>query len=90
MYSFAINIFPPIFIQAVAEMLKKALRTLMDDFAPLSTDVSHLVVNMFTASPQPSLLDLSKQVSKLDICHAEISFAILVQMNCWSANNEEN
>ena len=50
-------------------MLKKALRTLMDDFGPLTTDVSNLVVSMFNVAPQPPLLDLSKQVSGTILDH---------------------
>ena len=34
----------------------------MDEFHPLADDVTHLVVQMYEAVPQQSLLDLAKQV----------------------------
>ena len=48
--------------QAVCDTFKKAVRTLMDEFHPLADDVTHLVVQMYEAVPQQSLLDLAKQV----------------------------
>ena len=52
-------------VQALSELLKKALRTLMDDFTPLTGDVSHMIVNLYNTMPQPALLDLSKQLMLL-------------------------
>ncbi len=42
--------------------MKKALRTLMDEFAHLADDVTQLVVQMYSAVPQQSVLDLAKKV----------------------------
>ncbi len=51
-------------LQAVCDAMKKALRTLMDEFSPLAPSVTELVIQMYDAVPQQSLLDLAKQVVK--------------------------
>lgn len=43
-------------------MLKRSLRTLMNDFAPLVSDVTQLVISMYDAVPNPAILDIAKQV----------------------------
>jgi hypothetical protein len=49
-------------VQTICDMLKRALRTLMNDFTPLAKDVTSLVVEMYTAVPHAIILDLAKQV----------------------------
>ena len=51
------------FLQAVCDMLKRALRTLMSNFVSLAYDTSRITLQMFTAAPQASVLDLAKQVT---------------------------
>ncbi|XP_064626443.1 importin-13-like isoform X2 [Lineus longissimus] len=49
-------------VEAVCDMYKRALRSLMDDFSPLAEDVSQMVAEMYTAVPHSHLLDLAKQL----------------------------
>ena len=49
--------------QNVCDMMKKAMRTLMDNFRPVVKDVAQLTADMYNSSPQPPMLDLAKQVS---------------------------
>ena len=48
-------------------MYKRAVRTLMDDFADVAEMSSQFVVEMFTACPHAIILDLAKQVSMSSI-----------------------
>ena len=50
------------FFQAICELFKRSLQTLMDDFAPLSKDIAELLVQMYQTIPHISILDLTKQV----------------------------
>lgn len=43
-------------------MLKKATRTLMDDFSALAEDTSQLVIQVFQVVPYANILDLARQV----------------------------
>ena len=49
-------------VEAVCDMIKKAVRTLMDQFAPLVADTITLITQMYCAHPNAALLDLAKQV----------------------------
>ena len=53
------------FFQAICELFKRSLQTLMDDFAPLSKDIAELLVQMYQTIPHISILDLTKQVCLL-------------------------
>ncbi|VDI21228.1 Hypothetical predicted protein [Mytilus galloprovincialis] len=57
-------IMDPSVIEAVCELFKKSLRTLMDDFTTIAQDVSQMLVQMYQAITHPAILDLSKQVMK--------------------------
>ena len=57
-----INVF-----QAICELFKRSLQTLMDDFAPLSKDIAELLVQMYQTIPHTAILDLTKQVGLLHI-----------------------
>ena len=50
-------------IECLCDMIKKAVRTLMEEFAPLVGDSVTLLTQMYTAHPHPPLLDLAKQAS---------------------------
>ncbi|XP_067677743.1 importin-13-like isoform X2 [Haliotis asinina] len=52
----------PTIVEAVCELFKKALRTLMEDFSPMSQDVAQMTIEMYQAVPHPSLLDLVRQM----------------------------
>ena len=54
--------------QNICEMIKRALRTLMNDKVPILPDITALVTQMYQASPQRAMLELAKQVNivKLD------------------------
>ncbi|XP_077981150.1 importin-13-like [Glandiceps talaboti] len=49
-------------VEAVCEMLKKALRTLLDDIAPLVPQLSQVLIQIYSVIPQASILDLSKML----------------------------
>ncbi len=49
-------------VDVLCDMFKRAMRTLMDEFAPLASDVTQLVVTMFNSVPHAIILDLAKQV----------------------------
>jgi len=48
--------------QAVCAVFEKSLKTLIHDFAPLVTQLCELIGQMFSAYPQASSLDLTRQV----------------------------
>ncbi len=48
--------------QAVCAVFGKSLKTLLRDFAPLVTQLCELIGQMFSAYPQASALDLTRQV----------------------------
>lgn len=49
-------------VEAICELFKRSLQTLMDDFAPLSKDIAELLVQMYQTIPHVSILDLTKQL----------------------------
>ena len=50
-------------------MLKRPLRTLMEDYAPLMPLSTSLVIQMYQAHPNPPLLDFAKQVKhSISVC----------------------
>ena len=53
--------------QAICELFKRSLQTLMDDFAPLSKDIAELLVQMYQTIPHTAILDLTKQVGVLRV-----------------------
>ena len=53
--------------QQACEMLKRAIRTIVDDFLPLFEPVSQLLIQMFEAYPNSSIIDLAKQVKSHEI-----------------------
>lgn len=50
-------------LQAVCELFKRALRTLMEDFAPITNQVTQMLMEMYQTVPYAAILDISKQVS---------------------------
>ncbi|XP_052096308.1 importin-13-like isoform X1 [Mytilus californianus] len=72
-------IMDPSVIEAVCELFKKSLRTLMDDFTTIAQDVSQMLVQMYQAITHPAILDLSKQLILMfgeDECYKETSNAL--------------
>lgn len=49
-------------IEAVCELFKRSLRTLMDDFTGIAQDVSQMLIQMYQAVTHKAILDLSKQL----------------------------
>lgn len=49
-------------VEAICELFKRSLQTLMEDFAPLSKDIAELLVQMYQTIPHISILDLTKQL----------------------------
>ena len=54
--------------QAVCDLLKRSLQTLMEDFAPMSKDVAELLIQMYQTVPHVAILDLTKQVNRIQSC----------------------
>ncbi|CAG5128606.1 unnamed protein product [Candidula unifasciata] len=54
-------IFDMAIIEAVCDLFKKALQKL-DDFAPLSGDLTQLVINLYQRAPCTPVIDLGKQL----------------------------
>ncbi|KAI0222697.1 Importin-13 [Lamellibrachia satsuma] len=52
----------PAVVENVCDMMKKAMRTLLDNFVPVVKDVAQLTTDMYNSSPQPPMLDLAKQI----------------------------
>lgn len=48
--------------QAVCELYKKSLQKLDNDFAPISGDLTQLVITLYQRSPNTAVIDLCKQV----------------------------
>ncbi|KAK3611733.1 hypothetical protein CHS0354_037313 [Potamilus streckersoni] len=68
----------PSVVEAVCELFKRTLQTLMDDFAPLAKDVSQLLSQMYQTVPHVSIVDLTKQL--IIMFHADSRFAPVVQV----------
>ncbi|XP_012939318.1 importin-13 isoform X2 [Aplysia californica] len=49
-------------IEAVCDLYKKALQKLDNGFAPLSTDLTQLVINLYQRCPSTAIIDLCKQM----------------------------
>ncbi|CAH1775868.1 unnamed protein product [Owenia fusiformis] len=49
-------------VECVCEILKRAIRTLMDAFAPLSLQTCQLIAHIYQSTPHIALLDLAKQL----------------------------
>lgn len=47
-------------IEAICELFKRSLQTLMDDFSPLAKDVAELLSQMYQTVPHIAILDLTK------------------------------
>ncbi|XP_035698782.1 importin-13-like [Branchiostoma floridae] len=64
-------------IEAVCEMFKRAVRTLQDEIAPMTTQLSELLVQVYNAIPQSAVLDMAKQL--LTLFHSSESLAATMQ-----------
>ncbi|XP_019623580.1 PREDICTED: importin-13-like [Branchiostoma belcheri] len=64
-------------LQAVCEMFKRAVRTLQDEIAPMTAQLSELLVQVYNAIPQSSVLDMAKQL--LTLFHSSESHAATMQ-----------
>ncbi|XP_072172945.1 importin-13-like [Diadema setosum] len=49
-------------VESVCEMLKRAIRTLLDDLQPLVPQLCELLCQMYNTVPQPTMLDLAQQI----------------------------
>ncbi|CAH1244188.1 IPO13 [Branchiostoma lanceolatum] len=61
-------------IEAVCEMFKRAVRTLQDEIAPMTAQLSELLVQVFNAIPQSTVLDMAKQL--LTLFHSSEALAV--------------
>ncbi|XP_066298980.1 importin-13-like [Branchiostoma lanceolatum] len=64
-------------IEAVCEMFKRAVRTLQDEIAPMTAQLSELLVQVFNAIPQSAVLDMAKQL--LTLFHSSEAHAATMQ-----------
>ncbi|XP_030851802.1 importin-13 isoform X2 [Strongylocentrotus purpuratus] len=49
-------------VESVCELLKRAMRTLLDDLQPLVPQLCDLLCRMYNTVPQPTMLDLAQQI----------------------------
>ncbi|KAK2178307.1 hypothetical protein NP493_548g01013 [Ridgeia piscesae] len=63
----------PDVVENVCDMMKKAMRTLMDNFRPVVKDVAQLTADMYNSSPQPPMLDLAKQILVLFVADESVN-----------------
>ncbi|XP_077062460.1 importin-13 isoform X2 [Siphateles boraxobius] len=61
----------PEVIEAVCAVFEKSLKTLIHDFAPLVTQLCELIGQMFSAYPQASALDLTRQLVHIFGCEKD-------------------
>uniref|UniRef100_A0A8C7GKR0 Importin-13 n=1 Tax=Oncorhynchus kisutch TaxID=8019 RepID=A0A8C7GKR0_ONCKI len=61
MNSFTLPYFPPS-SQAVCAIFEKSVRTLLHDFAPMVSQLSEMLGQMYSTIPQASALDLTRQM----------------------------
>ncbi|XP_051557508.1 importin-13 [Myxocyprinus asiaticus] len=59
-------------VEAVCAVFEKSLKTLIHDFAPLVTQLCELIGQMFSAYPQASALDLTRQLVHIFGCEKDI------------------
>ncbi|XP_073704250.1 importin-13 [Garra rufa] len=58
-------------VEAVCAVFEKSLKTLLHDFAPLVTQLCELIGQMFSAYPQASALDLTRQLVHIFGCEKD-------------------
>ncbi|XP_072023500.1 LOW QUALITY PROTEIN: importin-13-like [Amphiura filiformis] len=63
-------------VEAICEVIKRASRTLLDDLGPLVPQLAELIVQIFNSFPQPSVLELAKQLLVLFVTTEGISDAV--------------
>ncbi|XP_053395746.1 importin-13-like [Mercenaria mercenaria] len=73
-------------VEAICELFKRSLQTLMDDFAPLSKDVAELLVQMYQTVPHIAILDLTKQL--ILMFHSDAEFSNVVKVLLQSVCNK--
>ncbi|XP_039517244.1 importin-13 isoform X1 [Pimephales promelas] len=61
----------PEVVEAVCAVFEKSLKTLIHDFAPLVTQLCELIGQMFSAYPQASSLDLTRQLVHIFGCEKD-------------------
>ncbi|XP_051989982.1 importin-13 isoform X2 [Xyrauchen texanus] len=59
-------------VEAVCALFEKSLKTLIHDFAPLVTQLCELIGQMFSAYPQASALDLTRQLVHIFGCEKDL------------------
>ena len=77
----------PVYIsfQAICELFKRSLQTLMDDFAPLSKSIAELLVQMYQTIPHVSILDLTKQVKTYYVKQVHVMYSL--SYRCFPVDN---
>uniref|UniRef100_A0A672T5Q2 Importin-13 n=1 Tax=Sinocyclocheilus grahami TaxID=75366 RepID=A0A672T5Q2_SINGR len=67
----------PEVVEAVCAVFEKSLKTLLHDFAPLVTQLCELIGQMFSAYPQASALDLTRQLVHIFGCEKDLFSPII-------------
>ncbi|XP_043117062.1 importin-13 isoform X2 [Puntigrus tetrazona] len=67
----------PEVVEAVCAVFEKSLKTLLHDFAPLVTQLCELIGQMFSAYPQASVLDLTRQLVHIFGCEKDLFSPII-------------
>lgn len=57
------------FSQAVCAIFEKSVKTLLHDFAPMVSQLSEMLGQMYSTIPQASALDLTRQVIHSTVIH---------------------
>lgn len=63
-----------VLLQAVCAIFEKSVKTLLHDFAPMVSQLSEMLGQMYSTIPQASALDLTRQVHT--VTHTENSVVL--------------
>lgn len=65
-------------LQAVCAIFEKSVKTLLHDFAPMVSQLSEMLGQMYSTIPQASALDLTRQVHTHTCAQTHISILPLI------------
>ncbi|KAA8589285.1 hypothetical protein FQN60_012650, partial [Etheostoma spectabile] len=72
-------------VEAVCAIFEKSVKTLLHDFAPMVSQLSEMLGQMYSTIPQASALDLTRQA--LFELVTSVTLSIFQQVCCWSPSN---
>nr|XP_055058873.1 importin-13 [Misgurnus anguillicaudatus]XP_055058875.1 importin-13 [Misgurnus anguillicaudatus] len=64
-------------VEAVCAVFEKSLKTLIHDFSPLVAQLCELIGQLFSANPQSSALDLTRQLVHTFVCEKDLFSPII-------------